>query len=88
MTQVNDRVRNGVDTAQMFGTLDAIKADATLAKFQFRATNRWIGGAHNRSSIQYFWGAGQEVRQVGLRRLYLGLGGVERTATLIALQPR
>jgi len=60
MTQVLDRIRNGVDSAQMYGTLDAIKADPSLATFQFRATNRWIDGAHNRSAIQGFYGAGQE----------------------------
>ena len=27
--------------------------------FQFRATNRWIGGAHNRTTIKDFDGAGQ-----------------------------
>ncbi|MGZ4277926.1 MAG: OsmC family protein [Solirubrobacteraceae bacterium] len=60
MTQVTDRIRNGVDTGQLFGTLDAIKAQPDLARFQFRATNRWIGGAHNRSAIRDFWAAGQE----------------------------
>jgi uncharacterized OsmC-like protein len=60
VTQVTDRIRNGVDTAQMYGTLDAIKAQPELARFQFRASNRWIGGAHNRSTIRGFWGAGQE----------------------------
>ena len=60
MTQVTDRIRNGVDTGQMFGTLDAIKAQPELGRFQFRARNRWIGGAHNRSTIRDFYGAGQE----------------------------
>ncbi|MGZ6696940.1 MAG: OsmC family protein [Solirubrobacteraceae bacterium] len=60
MTQVTDRIRNGVHTGQLFGTLDAIKAQPDLARFQFRATNRWIGGAHNRSAIRDFWAAGQE----------------------------
>jgi uncharacterized OsmC-like protein len=60
MSQVIDRIRNGVDSEQMYGTLDAIKADPTLGAFQFRASNRWIGGAHNRSTIQSFYGAGQE----------------------------
>ena len=31
-------LRNGVDTEQLFGTLDAIKADPSIARFQFRAT--------------------------------------------------
>jgi uncharacterized OsmC-like protein len=59
-TKPAEKVRNGVDTEQMFGTLDAIKAQPALARFQFRATNRWIDGAHNRSTIEHFWGAGQE----------------------------
>ena len=33
-------VRNGVDTATLFATLDAVKGDNEIAKFQFRATNR------------------------------------------------
>jgi uncharacterized OsmC-like protein len=60
MTHVLPTVRNGVDSAQMFGTLDAIKANPELGAFEFRATNTWIDGSHNRASIQYFYGAGQE----------------------------
>ena len=60
MTKLVEKVRNGVDTEQMFGTLDAIKAQPELASFRFRASNRWIGGAHNRSTIKGFYGAGQE----------------------------
>jgi uncharacterized OsmC-like protein len=52
--------RNGVDTEQLFGTLDAIKADPSLARFQFRARNRWIDGAHNRTTIRDFYAANQE----------------------------
>ena len=55
-----DVVRNGVDTEKLFGTLDLIRAQPELARFQFRATNRWIGGAHNRSTIQAFHAAGGE----------------------------
>ena len=60
MTQVLDRIRNGVDSAQMYGTLDAIKENPALGIFQFRAHNHWIDGAHNRSTIKGFYGAGQE----------------------------
>ena len=52
--------RNGVDTPTLFATLDAVKAQPELAKFQFRATNRWISGTHSRSRIAGFYGAGQE----------------------------
>src|SRR5215467_5342595 len=51
---------NGVDTPTLFATLDAVKANPELAKFQFRATNRWINGTHNLSTIRGFFGAGQE----------------------------
>ena len=60
MSAVTDTIRNGVDTEKMFATLDLIKAQPELAKFQFRATNRWIDGAHNRSTIKDFYAAGGE----------------------------
>ena len=55
-----DPVRNGVDTSVLFGTLDAVKGQPELAKFQFRVRNRWIAGAHNQATIRDFYGAGQE----------------------------
>ena len=33
----NAPVRNGVDTAALFATLDAVKGQPEIAKFQFRA---------------------------------------------------
>ena len=60
MSQALQTTRNGVDTAQMYGTLDLLKAQPELGRFQFRAHNRWIDGAHNSSSIQGFYGAGAE----------------------------
>jgi uncharacterized OsmC-like protein len=60
MSQVLETTRNGVDTQVMYGTLDAIKSDPTLGRFQFRVHNHWIDGAHNRSTIQGFYAAGGE----------------------------
>jgi uncharacterized OsmC-like protein len=60
VTDTTDLIRNGVDTAQLFGTLDPVKAQPELGKFQFRAQNRWLGGAHNQSRIQGFYAAGGE----------------------------
>jgi uncharacterized OsmC-like protein len=60
VTVITDTVRNGVDTDKLFATLDLIKEQPDLAKFQFRATNQWLGGAHNRSSIKGFYAAGGE----------------------------
>ncbi|MGZ4663964.1 MAG: OsmC family protein [Frankiaceae bacterium] len=52
--------RHGVDTPTLFATLNAVKAQPELAQFQFRATNRMVSGTHSKSSIQGFYGAGQE----------------------------
>ena len=51
---------NGVDVDQLFSTIDAIKETPGLAKFEFRANNRWINGGHNRTSVKDFYGAGRE----------------------------
>jgi uncharacterized OsmC-like protein len=53
-------VRNGVDTQTLFATLDAVKAQPELGTFQFRVHNRWLDGAHNRSTIKDFYAAGGE----------------------------
>jgi uncharacterized OsmC-like protein len=59
-TAVNDPTRNGVDTATLFATLDAVKAAPEAAKFQFRAHNEWLSGTHNRSTIHDYFGVGEE----------------------------
>ena len=51
---------NGLDTQKMIETVGALKANPTLAKFEFRARNRWIAGGENRSTIKDFYGAGAE----------------------------
>jgi hypothetical protein len=54
------RALNGVDVPTLFATLDAVKTAPEIADFQFRARNTWVSGAHSRTVIQGFYGAGQE----------------------------
>jgi uncharacterized OsmC-like protein len=54
------RTINGLDVGKAMATIAAIKADPSLAQFQFRATNVWINGGENRSTIRDFYGAGVE----------------------------
>jgi uncharacterized OsmC-like protein len=61
MTMTDNPMRNGVDTAGLFATLDAVKGNPDIAKFQFRASNTWVSGTHNRSTIDGFYGAMQEM---------------------------
>jgi uncharacterized OsmC-like protein len=51
---------NGLDTQKMAETVSALKVDPTLARFEFRARNRWMSGGENRSTIKDFYGAGAE----------------------------
>jgi uncharacterized OsmC-like protein len=61
MTIADNPVRNGVDTATLFATIDAVKGDPDIAKFRFRATNTWMSGTHNSSTIHGFYGAKHEM---------------------------
>lgn len=61
MSQANiGGVINGVDVDRLGHTIHAIQKDSSLAVAKFRATNRWIKGGHNRSTIQDFYAGGQE----------------------------
>ena len=60
-TTTDSPIRNGVDTATLFATLDAVKGNNDIAKFQFRASNKWISGTHSQGTIKGFYGAGQEM---------------------------
>jgi uncharacterized OsmC-like protein len=52
--------RNGIDTPNVFATINAVAQQPQLAKFQFRATTRWVKGTHSRTTIDAFYGAGAE----------------------------
>ncbi len=51
---------NGVEVAKLTATVDAIKANPALANFKFRIQTDWIQGAHTRTTIDGFYGAGAE----------------------------
>ena len=61
-TTIEKPRRNGVDTATLFATLDAVKGTNEIAKFQFRASNTWVNGTHSRSTFSGFYGAMQEMQ--------------------------
>ena len=55
--KANEKMVNGVAVDKLFGTIDAVKTDPEIAKFKFRATNKWINGGHNHTTITDFYGA-------------------------------
>ena len=60
MNQTSENIVNGVSVDKLFGIMDAIKTNSDIAKFNFRAKGNWISGAHTRTSINDFYGAGQK----------------------------
>src|SRR5947209_20543299 len=60
MSITDNAIRNGVDTATLFATLDAVKAAPDAAKFQFRASNRWVSGTHSQGTMYGYFGVGEE----------------------------
>jgi uncharacterized OsmC-like protein len=55
-----EKILNGVNVDQLFSTIDLIKETPDVARFKFRATNKWINGTHCRGTIKDFYGALKE----------------------------
>jgi len=56
-----DTVLNGVNVTKLGQTVEAIGLDPEIARFRFRARNRWENGGHNRATVDTFYGACQEM---------------------------
>lgn len=56
---------NGVDVGRLRDTVAAVREEPAIARFVFRADNRWLDGGHNRSTIRDFYGACREDRSRG-----------------------
>lgn len=54
---------NGVNVTALLQTVDAVKADPMIAKFRFDVKNEWLDGAHNRSVVNGFHGAMQDIER-------------------------
>ncbi len=52
---------NGVAIDDLVGTVDAIKATPSIAKFNFRIRNQWVDAGKNNSIVDTYSGAGQEL---------------------------
>lgn len=54
---------NGVNVSALMQTIDAVKANQSIAKFRFDVKNEWLDGAHNRSVVNGFHGAMQDIER-------------------------
>ena len=55
-TQVN----NGVNVGALLEAREALTAAPEAAQFKWRATCTWVGGTHSRSTVEGFFGLGEE----------------------------
>ena len=53
------QILNGVNVDGLVQTIDAIKEDSSIAKFNFRAKNQWVIGGENKTTVSDFYGAGK-----------------------------
>jgi uncharacterized OsmC-like protein len=59
--EVDDGMMNGIHMETLLGTVNAIEQEPDLGASKFRASNVWLGGNRNRSTITGFYGARQEI---------------------------
>ena len=59
--QSEPRITNGVNVDELFGTINAVKDTPVIAKFKFRAKNKWIFAGLNRTTINDFHGTNQDL---------------------------
>ncbi|MGB6369137.1 MAG: OsmC family peroxiredoxin, partial [Thermoanaerobaculia bacterium] len=60
MATTTDQVDNGVNVEALLGAREALTGQPEGAKFQWRATCKWIYGTQSRSTIKGFYGLGAE----------------------------
>ena len=59
--EVEDGMVNGIHMETLLGTVNAIEQEPELGASKFRASNVWLGGNRNQSTITGFYGAKQEI---------------------------
>ena len=60
MTTMQAPVDNGVNVEALLGVRDALADTPGIAQFQWRATVSWVGGTHSRSTVDTFYGFGEQ----------------------------
>jgi uncharacterized OsmC-like protein len=62
MTTLNIPVDNGVNVGALLGVRTALADTPEIAQFQWRTTVSWVSGTHSRSSVDTFYGFGEQQR--------------------------
>ena len=59
-TETDKQVQNGVNVDALLGARDALSKAPEAAKFNWKASCKWLNGTHSQTSIQGFYGLGQQ----------------------------
>jgi uncharacterized OsmC-like protein len=62
MTTTDTPVNNGVNVEALLGAREALAEAPQAAQFQWRATCEWRNGTHSESTVEGFFGLGEEQR--------------------------
>jgi uncharacterized OsmC-like protein len=57
---VKKEVQNGVNVAALLGAREALSKAPEAARFNWRASCKWMNGTHSQTSVKGFYGLGQE----------------------------
>ena len=60
MTTTSAAVDNGVNVGALLEAREALSEAPEAAKFEWRATCKWVNGTHSNTTIQSFFGLGEE----------------------------
>ncbi|HZM34191.1 MAG TPA: OsmC family protein [Burkholderiales bacterium] len=61
MTAVAEKqAKNGVNVEALLGAREALSKAPQAAKFNWRASSKWMSGTHSRTNVKGFYGLGQE----------------------------
>jgi uncharacterized OsmC-like protein len=59
-TATQKPVDNGVNVGALLGAREALSKAPQAAQFKWRATCKWVNGTHSQSTVQSFFGLGEE----------------------------
>jgi uncharacterized OsmC-like protein len=57
-TETEKQVQNGVNVEALLGARDALSKAPEAAKFNWKASCKWLNGTHSQTSVQGFYGLG------------------------------
>jgi len=62
MAEVKTIAKNGVNVEALLAARDALNKAPQAAQFKWRATNVWKNGTHSQSTVEGYYGLGQQQR--------------------------